>query len=240
MSFGCKNCSKIVHKQYTGVGPVLLFGPSLNRSKIKKLQRARARMHRCVITAVGIVALVASSAHAFAAVPLARPALTRRPLNTVSPLLLLDTTFRQRGVARALAMHASGDTNGGVEGTATNERDGAVSLGEHVRESEWYLGEICKAWSAQREFVAQTELSELSCVEGGQIFLKREDTQEGGSFHVRGAANLLLNMRDDELRKGLMIASTGNAALGLAIAARKIGDMRSEFHPHACTHALFY
>ncbi len=56
-----------------------------------------------------------------------------------------------------------------------------------------------------------------------EIHLKREDLQPVFSFKVRGAYNKLLNLSKEELNRGVIAASAGNHAQGLALAAKKTG-----------------
>lgn len=60
----------------------------------------------------------------------------------------------------------------------------------------------------------------LNDVCGANVFLKAEIFQKAGSYKVRGPLNVLANMRDDEKRKGIITASAGNHAQGVARAAR--------------------
>lgn len=56
-----------------------------------------------------------------------------------------------------------------------------------------------------------------------QILLKREDLQPVFSFKIRGAYNKLAQLSPDELSRGVVTASAGNHAQGLALAARELG-----------------
>lgn len=58
---------------------------------------------------------------------------------------------------------------------------------------------------------------------GADILLKAECLQRTGSFKVRGAANRLAALTPMERRRGVVTASAGNHAQGLALAARQIG-----------------
>lgn len=51
------------------------------------------------------------------------------------------------------------------------------------------------------------------------IFLKREDLQTVRSFKIRGAFNKISTMKKDEIEKGIICASAGNHAQGVAFAA---------------------
>ncbi len=63
----------------------------------------------------------------------------------------------------------------------------------------------------------------LSQALGSEIFLKLENLQETGSFKVRGAYNRLLQLDPKEKQKGVIAASAGNHAQGVAWSARKLG-----------------
>lgn len=58
---------------------------------------------------------------------------------------------------------------------------------------------------------------------GGEVLLKREDLQLGRSYKVRGAFNLMSSLSEDELAKGVVCASAGNHAQGVAISAARLG-----------------
>jgi len=56
-----------------------------------------------------------------------------------------------------------------------------------------------------------------------EIYLKLENLQPIGSFKLRGAANSLGSIPEDQLARGVLTASAGNWAQGLAWMARRIG-----------------
>ncbi len=58
---------------------------------------------------------------------------------------------------------------------------------------------------------------------GASIFLKCENFQRGGAFKIRGAANLILSLTPDELKRGIVAFSSGNHAQGVALAAKYVG-----------------
>ncbi|MFZ5934883.1 PLP-dependent threonine dehydratase [Pseudomonas putida] len=58
---------------------------------------------------------------------------------------------------------------------------------------------------------------------GNQILLKREDLQPVFSFKIRGAYNKLAQLTPEELARGVVTASAGNHAQGVALAARELG-----------------
>ncbi|MEA3001692.1 MAG: threonine dehydratase [Sphingomonadales bacterium] len=58
---------------------------------------------------------------------------------------------------------------------------------------------------------------------GLRLWVKAECLQQGGSFKLRGAFNRLLLLSAEERRRGVVAFSSGNHALGIAIAARRLG-----------------
>jgi threonine dehydratase len=58
---------------------------------------------------------------------------------------------------------------------------------------------------------------------GPEIFLKLETLQPIGSFKIRGAWNAVRKLAPDQLKDGVWTVSAGNAAQGVALAARKAG-----------------
>ncbi len=56
-----------------------------------------------------------------------------------------------------------------------------------------------------------------------QVLLKREDQQAVFSFKLRGAYNKMAQLSPEQLKKGVICASAGNHAQGVALGARKLG-----------------
>jgi threonine dehydratase len=65
----------------------------------------------------------------------------------------------------------------------------------------------------------------------GDIYLKLENLQPGGSFKIRGAVNAMGLADKDQLAKGVYTASAGNMALSVAWYARRIGVHRTAVVP---------
>jgi threonine dehydratase len=63
----------------------------------------------------------------------------------------------------------------------------------------------------------------LDEISGARLFFKAEGLQITGSFKVRGACNRIRSLTPQELERGLITVSAGNAALGAAWAARTAG-----------------
>jgi threonine dehydratase len=76
---------------------------------------------------------------------------------------------------------------------------------------------------------ARTPLIRLDPIDRSapEVFLKLEVFQPIGSFKVRGAANAIARLSKDELREGVWTVSAGNAAQGVALAAREAGAKAS-------------
>ena len=68
-----------------------------------------------------------------------------------------------------------------------------------------------------------TESIPLSELTGSRIYCKREYLQRTGSFKERGARNALAQLTPDEAKRGVIAASAGNHALGLAWHGRALG-----------------
>ena len=76
------------------------------------------------------------------------------------------------------------------------------------------------------EAAVETPLEEapgLSCSLNNRILLKREDLQPIFSFKLRGAYNKVAHLSAEELARGVIAASAGNHAQGVAYAARQLG-----------------
>ena len=63
----------------------------------------------------------------------------------------------------------------------------------------------------------------LSARIGNRVLLKREDMQSVFSFKLRGAYNKMSGLPRDKLKRGVIAASAGNHAQGVALAAQKLG-----------------
>ncbi len=64
---------------------------------------------------------------------------------------------------------------------------------------------------------------QLSARIGGRLLLKREDLQPVFSFKLRGAYNKMVNLSVAARKRGVITASAGNHAQGVALAAKKLG-----------------
>jgi threonine dehydratase len=80
-----------------------------------------------------------------------------------------------------------------------------------------------------------TERSDaLSRLSGADVFLKWENQQICGSFKVRGALNKMFSLSEKERAKGVVTASSGNHAQGIAMAARSLSTKAVICVPGVC------
>ena len=70
------------------------------------------------------------------------------------------------------------------------------------------------------KLIHSTVFSEES---GNDIYIKPENLQKTGSFKIRGAYNRIAKLTEDEKNRGVIAASAGNHAQGVAFGAQKLG-----------------
>ncbi|MEI7655557.1 MAG: pyridoxal-phosphate dependent enzyme [Actinomycetes bacterium] len=75
----------------------------------------------------------------------------------------------------------------------------------------------------------------LSDATGGSVVLKCENLQRAGSFKIRGAYTRIARLSDEEKAAGVVAASAGNHAQGVALAARSLGVKATVFMPVGAT-----
>ena len=80
--------------------------------------------------------------------------------------------------------------------------------------------EIVKQVTQETKLVKSSYFSELT---GNKVFFKPENMQRTGAYKVRGAYYKISTLSDEERSKGLITASAGNHAQGVAYAAHKYG-----------------
>ncbi|WP_156291506.1 hydroxyectoine utilization dehydratase EutB [Oceanobacillus salinisoli] len=88
------------------------------------------------------------------------------------------------------------------------------------------LQDVWKARSRIAPIVQHTPLmfsEELSQLTGKSVYLKLENLNTTNSFKIRGAANKILSLTDEERNKGITTFSTGNFGLSVAYVAKKLG-----------------
>ncbi len=96
------------------------------------------------------------------------------------------------------------------------------------------VADISKAYQRLKNVVKRTPLeynANLSEEFQAQIYLKREDLQVVRSYKIRGAYNKMACLTQEELNRGVVCASAGNHAQGLAYACNKLGIKGTIFMP---------
>jgi threonine dehydratase len=71
----------------------------------------------------------------------------------------------------------------------------------------------------------------LSNLVGQEVFLKAENLQRTGAYKLRGAFNRMSKLTAAERKRGVVAASAGNHAQGVALAAKKLGIKATIFMP---------
>ncbi|HXW46728.1 MAG TPA: threonine ammonia-lyase [Streptosporangiaceae bacterium] len=97
-------------------------------------------------------------------------------------------------------------------------------------------GDVLAAREALRPMIRQTPLLEsnaLSALVGGPAYLKCENLQRAGSFKVRGAYLRIARLTEAERARGVVAASAGNHAQGVALAAAALGTHATVVMPAA-------
>lgn len=96
------------------------------------------------------------------------------------------------------------------------------------------LDEIRQAAVRGKDVVLRTPLfptSTFTALCGREIMMKAENQQRAGSFKIRGAMNALGLLDEDQRRAGVVAASAGNHAQGVALAATTLGIASTVFMP---------
>jgi threonine dehydratase len=94
--------------------------------------------------------------------------------------------------------------------------------------------DIRAAQELLRDVIVTTPILEsrsLSAKIGGPVFLKCENLQRAGSFKARGAYVRIARLSDEERARGVVAASAGNHAQGVALAARLLGSKAVVYMP---------
>ncbi|GMB09640.1 threonine ammonia-lyase IlvA [Thermolongibacillus altinsuensis] len=100
-------------------------------------------------------------------------------------------------------------------------------MGQQVkRKNGVYVEDILIAHQTLKDVVHHTPLQKnelLSERYGCRVYLKREDLQVVRSFKIRGAYNRMKSLSEEERQKGIVCASAGNHAQGVAYSCRALG-----------------
>ena len=96
------------------------------------------------------------------------------------------------------------------------------------------LQEFEDAAKRVQSVITKTPLIEshwLTELTGQPVFYKCENLQRTGAYKVRGAYNLLSQLTKEEQKRGVVAASAGNHAQGVALAAQQLGIKATIFMP---------
>lgn len=111
-----------------------------------------------------------------------------------------------------------------------------VSNHEAVNQNGYYpdIEDVLKANIRLKDIADRTPLMpniNLSEEYGAKVFLKREDLQVVRSYKIRGAYNKIVSLSAEEQRAGIVCASAGNHAQGVAFSCQKLGIKGKIFMP---------
>ena len=102
----------------------------------------------------------------------------------------------------------------------------AVNMGDPANLDIPRFTDVLEARSRIRPYLEPTPLRHypgLNALTDAETWVKHENFQPTGAFKVRGGVNLVSRLSDDERRRGVMAASTGNHGQSIAYAARIFG-----------------
>lgn len=110
-----------------------------------------------------------------------------------------------------------------------------------INRESGYIGDYCltgekvhEAFERLTPIVHRTPLitsATTNRIVGKQIYFKMENQQKTGAFKFRGASYKLMQLTPEELNRGVITASAGNHAQGVAHAATKLGVQSTIFMP---------
>ena len=106
-------------------------------------------------------------------------------------------------------------------------RDDSTNLHDQLRQ------EILLARERVYHFGQPTPLEKLIVPGGPEIWVKREDLSPIKAYKWRGAANRMATLTELEAARGVVTASAGNHAQGVALAAKKLGIRARIYMPRS-------
>ena len=95
---------------------------------------------------------------------------------------------------------------------------------ENIDQASTVLSEILEPTPFQKN-------ADLSVKYNADVFLKREDLQVVRSYKIRGAYNKIRSIKPEDLKNGIVCASAGNHAQGVAFSCNKLKIMGSIYMP---------
>lgn len=89
--------------------------------------------------------------------------------------------------------------------------------------ADYLKATLCAAVYDVAQVTPLEKMDKISARIGNQVFVKREDRQLVHSFKIRGAQAMIANLSDLERKNGVIAASAGNHAQGVAMSASRLG-----------------
>lgn len=105
-------------------------------------------------------------------------------------------------------------------------------------ELAWWAERVADAERAVAQVVDSTPMDhsrQLSQSVGGAVHLKCENLQRTGSYKIRGAYNRIRLLSDAERARGVVAASAGNHAQGVALASSLLGASARVYMPEGAS-----
>jgi threonine dehydratase len=136
--------------------------------------------------------------------------------------LRIDSMPSQKRAARTSTSTFTSTTAAASSSTAVKASDGLSPVAQQIAGN--YLRRILTARVYDVAIESPLDAARnLSKRLGNQVFLKREDKQPVFSFKLRGAYNKMAQLPPEVLKRGVICASAGNHAQGVALSARRMG-----------------
>jgi len=89
--------------------------------------------------------------------------------------------------------------------------------------ADYLKATLCSAVYDVAKVTPLEEMEKISERLGNRIFVKREDRQIVHSFKIRGAQAMIASLNEQQKKCGVIAASAGNHAQGVALSATKLG-----------------
>jgi threonine dehydratase len=136
--------------------------------------------------------------------------------------LRIEPMPSQKRAARTSTSTFTSTTAAASSSTAVKASDGLSPVAQQIAGN--YLRRILTARVYDVAIESPLDAARnLSKRLGNQVFLKREDKQPVFSFKLRGAYNKMAQLPPEVLKRGVICASAGNHAQGVALSARRMG-----------------
>ncbi|AZA08946.1 threonine ammonia-lyase IlvA [Corynebacterium pseudopelargi] len=107
---------------------------------------------------------------------------------------------------------------------------------QSIPDANVHAADIQMAQARISASIAPTPLqycARLSELTGAEVYLKREDLQDVRSYKIRGAVNAISQLTPEQRERGIVTASAGNHAQGVAFACRTMGIQGRIYVPAA-------